>query len=658
MCKIKTLSKYFKKLFLSTYFFICFSGISLNAQLKVAGIFGDNAILQRNIAIPVWGIATPNSKIAIYIGVNRAQVIADSLGKWKAYLPSMYADGKSYELKIISENDTINYKNIMIGDVWLASGQSNMEYRMGSDLLNKEVEINNANFPFIRFRLVDNVTSIIPMSDIVQKEWKICNSNNISSFSAVSYFFARALYFDQNIPVGIIVASRGATGIETWMSKESLLRHPDFTELLNSRNEDSVNWSKYVKKSLQSELDRSVIANTSFQGVKIGATQVGYNDSAWAKTSFPLNSIKMGYGSYWGLIWFRKSFTINDTASINMDSLFLPLNDQNDHVYINGVEVATNVSKLKNKTIKIPSGLIKLGMNVLSIRMYVNWGTADIGDRYTNSYFKNTSGEKIILDKEWLHNNAIEPAVAGWQDYYNKATVNYNGMIYPIIPFGIKGFLWYQGENNTSKWKQYTALQNMLINDWRKYWNLGDIPFLFVQLASFKSRSEVPLNDDDWAQFRDAQKGTLLSSSNTAMATTIDIGDEFNIHPANKQDVGYRLYQAARQHVYHLNVIGTGPTFKSAVTEESHVRISFDNIDGGLLNKGNSLVQNFALADSTGKWFWADAFIDGQTIYVHSKYVLHPVRVQYAWQSNPIATLYNKEGLPMIPFNEKVIQLK
>ncbi len=656
MMSSKTGYDWICKLFCSIIVLCIFSIAKVNGQLKAAGIFGDNAILQQGISIPVWGLAKSSSIVTISLGGNQIMVKSDEQGKWMGYLPALQADGKVYQLNISSGKETINYNNIMLGEVWVASGQSNMEWRMGSEITNKEEEIKNANYPDIRFRVVDNVTSIIPVDDIIQKEWKVCNAQNAPLFSAVAYFFARSLHIDQHIPVGIIVAARGATGIETWMSKDRLITHPDFTAVLNKRDEDSAHWNEYVRKSLKAEADRDVVAKTSFNGLKLGVPQLTFNDTGWAKTQFPLSSAKMGYGNYWGLIWMRKTFELTKSDIKNVQELFLPIKDQNDHVYLNGKELAQGVSKLKNKTVVIPKGLLIAGKNILAIRMYVNWGTADIGDRNTNCYLQSADGKQLALDGDWKHSNTIEPAVAGWQDYYNKATVNFNGMIHPLIPYGIKGFLWYQGENNASKAKQYVELQPMLIDDWRVRWKQGYTPFLYVQLASYKSRSDMPVANDDWAQFRDAQRSTLFSSNNTAMACAIDIGDEFNIHPPNKQEVGRRLYLAAQQQVYHQNVIGSGPLFKSAIIKGNQVSISFTYAENGLVNKGNSPIAGFAVSDSTGKWFWANAVIDGQTIVVSSKEVLHPVRVQYAWQSNPMATLYNSSGLPMIPFNEKVIQ--
>jgi sialate O-acetylesterase len=626
-----------------------------HAQLKPAGIFTNHAVLQQGIPIPVWGKSSPKAPVTITFAGNTIHTVANEAGRWKTSLPAMQADGKAYEMVIQSRNEQIILQDIWLGEVWLASGQSNMAHKVGSQLVNKEEEIKNANYPLIRFRTIDQVTSIVPEMDVSVKDWMICNPSNVGEFSAVAYFFARALHADQKVPVGIIVASRGATSIESWMSKDRLMTHPDYHETLLKRVDDAAQWNDFVQKSVQAEEDRNTIARTSFEGLKKGVTKIGFDDAAWTKTAYPLNAANMGYGSYWGLLWVRKTFTLTSEQAKKEWTLWLPLKDQDDVVYMNQQEVAKGISKQKERSVAISKQILKEGSNALVIRMYANWGIAEVGDRTTPCYLKSIEGEEILLAGLWAHDNKIEPAVAGWQDYYNKPTVNFNAMIHPLIPYGIRGFLWYQGENNASKATQYETLQPMLIDDWRVRWQQGYLPFLYVQLANYKPRSNVPVSKDDWAQFRDAQTTTLYRSINTGMACTIDIGDEFDIHPTNKQDVGSRLYKVAKEKVYHTAAIGSGPLFKDAIRTGSKVLISFDYADNGLVSKAKTGLTGFALMDESGKWEWADAAIEGSKIMVSINGISKPVQVQYAWQTNPIAPFYNTEGLPMVPFNEKII---
>lgn len=643
-------------------FFLCtilvgfFFPAIVKAQLILPGVFGNNAVFQQKIKIPIWGNATPRTTVTVSFAKFTKQTIADEKGKWMIYLPAMKAKGKVYQLIIKSGNEKIIFDNIVLGEVWLASGQSNMAYTVNSDLLNKEEEIKNANYPNIRFRNIENTTSIVPLDVLKQQDWKICTSQNVESFSAVAYFFARALHLDKHLPVGIINASRGSTSIESWMSKDKLITHPDFTKDLSSRDEDTAHWTATANNAIKANAYREYIANTSFIGLKLGVQQLNFDDSNWKKTAFPLSAEKMGYANYWGMLWVRKTFDIS-FSQLNKDWLLsLPIKDQGDIVYLNGKELTRDVTKLKNKAIIIPSGFLQSGKNVLTIRMYINWGIADIGDRLTNCFLKSEQGDQIDLAGLWAHNQKIEPEVGGWQSFYNTSTVNYNAMIHPMIPYAIRGFLWYQGENNSRKPKQYSELQPMLIEDWRSRWQEGNIPFLYVQLPNYKNRLANPTEDDYLSLFREAQKTTLTRSPNTGMACIIDIGDEFNIHPGNKQEVGKRLYLIAQEKVYHEKVVSAGPVFKSASVDGNKIRISFLNLKNGLKSTADSLNKCFAVADESGKWFWADAKIDGKNILITCKEVPHPVKLQYAWQNNPIAPLYNQEGLPMLPFNEKLNQ--
>jgi len=440
------------------------------------------------------------------------------------------------------------------------------------------------------------------------------------------------------------------------MSRDRLLTHPDFTEPISKMDTDTAQWNEKVRKSMQASNERENIANHSLTGINMKVQTLKYDDSSWAKTDYPISVAKMGYSGFWGLIWIRKTFEIPAKSNKKEWKLYLPINDENDRVYLNGKEIAQNVTKLKNKIITLPVGSLKQGENLVAIRMYVNWGSAEIGRNASKCYLKSNDKEQIELAGSWTHNNKIEPPVAQWLDFYNTSTVNFNGMVNPVIPYGIRGFLWYQGENNSSRFKQYAELQSLLIDDWRVRWGFGYLPFLYVQLANYKSRSSIPKTTDDWASFRDAQTTTLVKSQNTGMACTIDIGDETDIHPKNKQDVGKRLYILAKAKAYGSTENYSGPLFKLAKIEGNNIRISFDFSKNGLYTKENLPVKGFAIADTNGKWFWAEAKIDGQDIIVSSKDVTKPTKVQYAWQTNPDCNLYNTEGLPIIPFNSTLNQ--
>jgi sialate O-acetylesterase len=633
--------------FLSYVFFF-----QLHAQLRVAGVFGNNAVIQQGIAVPVWGKAAPNSAVTVEFAGQKNTAIANETGEWMLRLQPMKADGKSYTLSVISGLEKVSFSNLKIGEVWLASGQSNMQWKISSGVQNQEQEINKADFPDIRFNTIEPTTSAQPLSDIPRKDWKICSPQNVPDFSAVAYFFARELHLDKKVPVGIIVAARGATNLETWMSPEQLATHPDFTEAVKNFDTDTARWNAKIRTSIQFEIDREKIANTSLVGIHQKVHTLNYNDAAWTKTNYPINMTNMGYPGYWGLIWVRKTFEIPAGKAGNEWKLILPIKDQNDRIYLNGKEIAQGVSKLKIKDIIIPKTLLKAGKNLIAIRMYVHWGSAEIGNNEAASYLQSKDNQRIELSGTWTHSNKIEPLVAQWQNFYNTNNVNYNAMIAPVIPYSIRGFLWYQGENNASRFKQYAELQPMLIDDWRVRWQQGYLPFLFVQLANYKERSAEPVDKDEWAAFRDAQTSTLHRSQNTAMACAIDIGEGNDIHPKNKQEVGKRLYLAARAKAYNENLIYSGPQLKSVKKEGNNLRISFDFAQNGLKTTNNQAVKGFAVCDKNGKWSWANAKIVGTEILIEN--ATTATRVQYAWQSNPECNLYNVEGLPAVPFNVEV----
>jgi sialate O-acetylesterase len=629
----------------------------VHGQLKMAGIFTDNAVIQQNIHVPVWGWAKPGAKVTLKIADRTYITLADGDGRWQLRLEPFVADSKAYKLFLYSYKDSVILNNIVFGEVWFASGQSNMEWKMRNGVVNGQQEIAAANYPDIRIHTVKPITSAEPAKDISDSEWKVCTPSNAPDFSAVAYFFARELHIDQQVPVGVIVAARGATNIETWMSREKLITHPDFSETVANFDTDTARWNQKVRDALNAERKREEIANTSQAGIEQKVNTLKYDDTAWTKTEYPLNMPKMGYPGFWGMVWARKAFDVPAKWKSKQWELILPMKNQNDRVYLNGNEIARSVSKMKEPNITIPKSLLRGGSNVLAIRQYVHWGSAEIGNEQSPTYLQSADKQCIMLDGLWAHSNSIEPPVAQWQNYYNTNNVNFNAMVAPVIPYAIRGFLWYQGENNASRFRQYADLQPMLIDDWRVRWQQGYLPFLYVQLANFKERSQTPVATDDWASFRDAQTSTLQRSSNTAMVCAIDIGDGNDIHPKNKQDVGKRLYLAAQAKAYHAGNVFSGPMFKSVESEGNYLKIAFDFAVNGLKTPDNVPVKGFAMCDKQGKWTWVNAKIVGNAIHIET--VDNPssktiTRVQYAWQSNPDCNLCNSESLPAVPFNVEV----
>jgi len=649
---------------------IWLTSLYCHGELRLAGIFTDNAVLQRELAVPVWGWANPGQQVNVQFDNQLKTTITGADGRWMVRLDPMVASDVERSLWVMSPDDTLMLRNVLVGEVWFASGQSNMEWKLKSGVLNQEKEITSANYPQIRINTIQPLTSAQPIGDLPPSSWQLCSPSQVPEFSAVAYFFARNLHLDKQVPVGVIVAARGATNLETWMSRERLMTHPDFYLSMHEFENDTARWNLKVRTAIAAEKEREVIARTSEQGLKLKVHTLSYRDAHWKRSSFPLNITSMGYPGYWGLVWLRKIFPMNEANSRKNWILHLPIKDQDDRIYLNGKELARSLSKLKEKKLQLPVTSLKKGNNLLAIRMYVHWGSAEIGNDKESAYIVADDGSRIEFNGEWSHSTTIEPPVAQWQNYYNTSTVNYNAMVAPVIPYAIRGFLWYQGENNAGRYNQYAGLQSMLIDDWRVRWQQGYLPFLFVQLANYKQRSATPVEADDWASFRDAQTATLLRSTNTAMACAIDIGDANDIHPKNKQDVGRRLYLAAKAKAYGDSIVYSGPVFTSFSIVDGKIHVHFTNTGSGLVVKNQLVnssvhpdsakgiaqdlsVKGFAVKIRDGNWQWTNAYIDTTHVVLELGVAIDQItHIQYAWQSNPEVNLYNAEGLPAVPFKQ------
>jgi len=631
-----------------TFLILLISNCLFAQNLHVASIFGDKMVIQQGIHAPVWGYATPNTVVSVDFAGTISTTRSGADGKWKLALPVLTAGGP-YIMKLYT-TDTLRLNDVMVGEVWLSSGQSNMEWRMGSGVgPNTEKEIAEANYPDIRFFDVPRKTSCIPLDDMDKQNWNAVNPSTVKDLSAIAYFFARELHLDKKVAVGIINSSWGATSVEAWMSAEMLASHPDFKERVLKIDRNPGKWNTFVEKSNKADRDRDSIAKSSKEGLKAGVHTLGYDNITWEKTIYPVDMAGIGLGGFWGVVWLRKNIDLPKELNGKNLLISLDMRARDVFIYMNGTEIGRTVNPDKVIVYKIPGKIVKAGKNVLAIRMYVNWGSANIGTKETIAAITSVDKKtKIPLDGEWFGNGTIEPPVAQWQNYYNNLTVQYNARIAPLIPYGIKGVIWYQGENNAGKAHQYRTLFPMLIQDWRTRWGQGYFPFLFVQLANYKAKKPEP-SDDDWAELREAQSLTL-QLPNTGMACAIDIGDANNIHPKNKVDVGKRLYLAARKVAYGENIVCSGPVYESMRVEGDKIRLKFSSIGNGLTTRNNESLKGFAIAGNDHRFYWADATIERNEVVVSSTKVKSPESVRYSWESNPDGNLYNMEGLPAPPF--------
>jgi sialate O-acetylesterase len=622
--------------------------LQASAQISLPKVFGDSMVLQRDIQIPVWGSSKPGALIVAKLGNVQATGKANAHGKWLIRFPAFKAGGP-YVLEIAESGKSaskIQLKGILIGDVWLASGQSNMEWQVQQSN-DAAKEIANAAFPEIRFLVVKQNKQLKPQSDISGGKWKICDSANVKDFSAVAYFFARKIHYDQKVPVGIIQSTWGGTPIEAWTSREKLLTSPITKERTLANDTLHFDREDLIRDSLNWVKIWDIVYNPQNNTDKI-VPGIEYEDADWPTVEMP-NLIKdFGTGQYEGMVWLRKKITL--PGSFNQKDLTIRLGhpEMNYSFYFNGKEICRNVwYSNPSHQYTIPANLVKNGENTIAVRIAMMWGGGGLNPPADDIYITDGSS-KISLAGKWLYKKDLETAFPKIHNYQYYPTVLFNGMVNPVIPYGIKGFIWYQGEANSGAAYDYRKLFPMMIKDWRERWQLGNLPFLFAQLANYMEIKPIP-SESEWAELREAQTLTL-SQPNTGMACIIDIGAANDIHPKNKQEVGRRLALVANKLVYKKNIIASGPTFKSFHKDGNRIRILFTNAGKGLSTRDGKELTGFAIAASDKKFYWANAIFTGNEVIVYSDKVAEPVAVRYAWADNPECNLINSENLPAIPF--------
>ncbi len=559
--------------------------------------------------------------------------------------------GGPYELTL-TDGQKLVLENVMIGEVWICSGQSNMEMPLEGwgKIMNYKKEVSAADHPNIRLLHVEHVTSTQPESDIKVRDngWQVCSPQTIPNFSATAYFFGREISEKQNVPVGLIHTSWGGTNVESWISGKVLQEMPDFSnvvEEVRAMPDKTAMKAEYLK-TLEAWNNR---VDEGFAAGKPVRAEVSLDDSNWAKMKFPGMVEEQGLNGFNGLIWLRRTVDIPASWAGKKVQLILGTIDDNDITYWNGQEVGRTTGYTIQRNYTVPGKLVKAGQLSLAIRIVDTGGGCGMPN---DLYLRSANGEQISLAGEWKYQVAADARKEGMppkdmSENPNLPTSLYNAMIHPLVPYGIRGAIWYQGENNASRAYQYRELFPLVIENWRKDWG-KDFPFYFVQLANFKPVSPEPV-DSDWAELREAQTRTL-SVANTGMAVIIDKGEANDIHPKDKQAVGHRLALIARAKTYGEQIPYSGPMYHSYEVDGDKIILSFDHTEGGLKSGDGKALQGFSIAGRDHKFHWAKAEIQGDKIVVSSPEVLYPVAVRYGWSDNPVCNLYNGAGLPASPF--------
>lgn len=627
------------------------------ADVRLPAVFGSGMVLQRRKPVPVWGWADASEKVTVTLGKQIKTGQADKNGHWMLRLDPLEAGGP-YQLTVKGRKNTIKFDDVLLGEVWVCSGQSNMEFSLSS-AKNARAEIRAAAYPVIRQFLVKKKLSTTPENDLDGK-WTSCTPETAAQFTAVGYFFARNLFKELNVPIGLVNTSWGGTHSETWTSREGMARDPELAKIVATMPVTPTEVQRDGRERVRKML--SVRQN--------GQLPTLADERKWAKPEFDAQDWRMmrmpgdweweGLSVFDGVVWFRREVVLPDDVNLTGMTLKFGGSDDIDSTYVNGQLVGTTSETRKARAYAVPDGLLKRGRNVIAVRVDDVGGAGGLmggGDQFM---LANGSFEESLSGK-WQYRIAkVYPSSyeAGPNTY---ATLLYNGMVRPLMPYAIKGVIWYQGESNADRASQYRRSFPLMIRDWREQWAkavqtagnkkiaVTDFPFLFVQLANFGPTDNS--QGSNWAELREAQT-MALKLPNTGMAVTADIGEGGDIHPRNKQDVGDRLAAEALRVAYGQNRVTSGPMFDGMAVDGNRVTVGFKNIGGGLMTKDRyGYLRGFEVAGADQKFVPARAFIVGSKVLVNASSVAAPVAVRYGWANdNGEVNLYNKEGFPAVPF--------
>ena len=621
------------------------------AQVRLPKLISDGMVLQRDVAVNIWGWATPGEKITVGFNGGKYRVVAGSDSNWLIRLPAMKAGGP-FTMDIRGVNH-IMLKDILIGDVWLCSGQSNMVHQMKLHSVRYTDEIANAHYPAIRQFWVPTLNNLQgPQDDLPSGVWKSANPVDVLEFSAVAYFFARDLYKKYHIPIGIINASVGGTPIEAWTSEVGFKDFPAIIKTIDG-NKDTAYINGFSRRAVAAMSHQPGLEDKGLTG-PIPWYSPAYIPAAWRQIGIPGYWEDQGLKDLDGVVWYRREIDVPASMTGKPAKVFLGRIVNADALYINGKEVGNTTYEYPQRRYAIPVDLLKPGKNLFVVRVTNSFGKG--GFVPDKPYCLIAGNDTIDLKGYWEYKVGevfIPRPRAGGGGFgfsaQNAPTALYNAMIAPLVRYAIKGFVWYQGEANANNAAEYAKLQPAMIADWRSRWKEGDIPFLYVQLPGFGDYNYLPA-ESGWAELREAQLQSL-SVAHTGMAVAIDLGEWNDIHPDRKAPVGDRLALAAERIAYGDSVVYSGPIYRSSTISGNKIIISFAHTGSGLITEDGGELQEFAVAGADRKFIWAKAKIEGDKVIVWSDEIKEPKFVRYAWADSPVdPNLYNKEGLPASPF--------
>ena len=616
---------------------------------RTAGIFTDHMVLQRDQPLPVWGWAAPGRPITVEVGPHSARTRANAEGRWRVTLPALESGKGPLTMTVKASDETIQLTDILVGEVWLCSGQSNMEWSV-KGFADGEAEVKAANHPNIRLFTVPNKTAIDPQDDVVG-QWQACSPETIGGFSAVGYYFGRELNERINVPIGLINSAVSGTIIEAWTRHEEISRLPGMTKRIAEVQDDFYDpliIQKIARATSSLQALREAKANDELARKMSG---LDLDISSWKTMEIPNAWGKAGLPDFRGMVWFRK--TIDVPASWAGKNLVLHLDRilEGDVTWFNGQRVGATPVHLfhKPRVYSIPASLVKAGPNTITVRVidtYRSRGLSGKPEAMALCVAGSEKTDRIGLVGPWRYKPGVELIGKMLSHNPNRPTLLYNAMINPIAPFAMRGATWYQGESNNGDGMRYFDKMQALIQSWRNVFLRPDAPFYFVQIAPYRYGGNEFALPELW----EAQTAAL-DIPHTGMAVISDIGNVANIHPQNKQDVGKRLALWALAKDYGQdNLVYSGPLYKSMAIEGRKIRLSFNHTGSGLASRDAKPLDWFEIAGEDGKFVKAQAVIDGNTVLVSSDAIAKPTAARFAWHQEAEPNLINKEGLPAGPF--------
>lgn len=610
----------------------------------VSSIFGDDMVLQRGKPDTIWGWSKPGDTVHVQIAGHSASAVAASDRRWQVKIQPPPTGGP-YTMKVTDGEQTAEFHNVMVGDVWICGGQSNMEVPLRfSD--NSAAVVKKANYPDIRYFTVGEHTAYHP-TYTMRGSWKVITPQTADWVSAVAFYFGRKLHEELHVPIGLVVDSVGGSAGESWASAAALRPLGDYDVPLATMDHLISQGSPAYGNYIMPWYDEYDI------GLKGKWFAPGYNDSNWKEVSLPGGFASLGLPTTPAVAWFRRTITLPNPLPAGMSLMFLGEIQRMDSVWVNGQYVGGSAWVENPRVYFLRPGVLKPGKNLIAIRIFKTKPDGGFLDPPADFHLMLGNHSIVPLAGQWKGRISVDarpphPMPLHFANWPVMPAVLYNGMLEPIAPLSISGAVWYQGEQNSPRGYEYRRLLPAVIADWRRLFGQGNFPFYIVQLPAFGPRSTTP-TDDGWADIRESQAIVAKTVPNSCLAVIIDTGDPKSLHPGDKKPVGDRLAYCALAKHYGKHVPYSGPTLASVQRLSHSIRLRFAHANGGLVAKGGKL-EGFSIAGKDQKFYWANATIHGNTVVVSSPSVSHPTQVRYDWQSDPQATLFNGAGLPAGPF--------